>query len=106
MSSQQAEIVNVFISNSNTIHESISKIIKETFYQDRESIIRFAERKLPAISSIRRKYSAEGDLLWRLEAEKILEEYHLTPKEIHEFFTTTKFEELPTVKEKKIRELV
>lgn len=101
MLSEQAEIINVFVSNSNTIHESVKGIIKDIFYQDRESIVRFAERKLPAISSIWRKYSDEGDLLWRLEAMKILEEYHLTPEEIHGFFTAKKLENLLTIKEKK-----
>lgn len=95
MLSPNAEIINVFVSNSSTISGSIKNLISDVYYVDRQKIIEFAEKKLPVISEIRRKYSSEGDLLWRLDAAKTLHENHLTPKEIHEFFTSSKLKDLP-----------
>lgn len=94
MLSPEAEIINVIISNSNLIHHSLKDIIKDTYYVNRNDLVDFAKRKLPIISTVRRDYSVEGDFIWRLETEKLLTENKLTPKDIHEFFTQVKFEEL------------
>lgn len=87
-------IVNVFISNATTLDNGVRDILPEMNYINQEDLIKFAERKLPVISEIVRSFTSEGDLLWRLEAERILKENELTPNHVHNFVTSNNLVDL------------
>lgn len=92
-----ANIINVLISNASQINEGVKEIVTDINYVNRDDLVRFAEKKLPVISEIIRKYTDQGDLLWRLETEKILSNNKLTPDDINKFLTSKKLADLTVI---------
>ena len=92
-----ANIINVLISNASQINEGVKEIVTDINYVNRDDLVRFAEKKLPIISEIIRKYTDQGDLLWRLETEKILSNNKLTPDDINKFLTSKKLADLTVI---------
>ncbi|WP_251700433.1 DEAD/DEAH box helicase family protein [Sporosarcina luteola] len=92
---KNSNIVTLFISNSTTIENSSKPFTKNIFYIERSQFVSWAVKAIESIRQVRRSFNNKGDLLWRLEAEKILNDYQTTPKHFVELIYKTKLEDLP-----------
>lgn len=93
---KDANIITVFITNSKTIENSSKTFTNNIYYIEREEFFSWATKAIESIRQLRRSFIQEGDLVWRLEAEKILNEYQTTPADFIEFVYKLKLGDLPS----------
>ncbi|MBT2217118.1 DEAD/DEAH box helicase family protein [Virgibacillus dakarensis] len=75
----------IMITTSKAIDNSAALHGKEVWYVHRDEFVNWARRAINALRKIRRSFVEPGDFMWRLQAEKILKEERVTPKDFLEF---------------------
>lgn len=82
---KNASILTIMLTNSNLIEKSAVTFADDIFYVNRTDFINWAVTAIEAVRKMRRSFSQPGDVVWRLEAEKILREHNSTPTDLIQF---------------------
>ena len=89
-----ADITTVMLTNSNIIENSATTFADGIYYLNREEFVEWAFKAIEAIRKMRRSFSQAGDIVWRLEAEKIFNEYQVAPADFMEFIKRNRLVDL------------
>ncbi|OEF97770.1 DEAD/DEAH box helicase family protein [Desulfuribacillus alkaliarsenatis] len=91
---RDAIIETIMITNADKIEEAASIHGKNIWYINRDEYVNWARKAIEAIRKLRRCFLESGDLLWRIEAEKILNEEQVSPLDYLEFIKKKRLSEL------------
>lgn len=92
-----AKIITIFITNSNSIEKSAITYTDNIYYVNKENLINWSNHAIDAIRSIRRSFNKKGDLVWRVEAMQTLISAEVTPRDFLSFISNNSLKDL-TVK--------
>ncbi|MGA3674363.1 DEAD/DEAH box helicase family protein [Lysinibacillus agricola] len=91
---REVAIDTVFITTTTEFEENVDLFGEEIYLVLQEDFVTWAENAVGVIRRMRRSFSGTGDMIWRLEAMKILEENKLTPVDLLNFIKQTKLKDL------------
>ncbi|WMX58963.1 DEAD/DEAH box helicase family protein [Peribacillus sp. R9-11] len=92
---KDALIQTIILTNSNRIESSAIPFANKIYHVNRDEFVGWAIKAIEALRKMRRSFRQEGDIIWRLEAEKILKEHQASPSDFIEFIQKKKLVELP-----------
>ncbi|PFC40640.1 hypothetical protein CN300_26255 [Bacillus thuringiensis] len=92
--SKHAIVETIFLTTSKVIEEPAAIHGKNVWYVNREEFVGWANRAVGALRKLRRSFSQQGDLVWRLEAAEILKEEQVTPNDFLDFIKKEKLADI------------
>ncbi|AWK52513.1 hypothetical protein DIC82_16585 [Clostridium beijerinckii] len=94
MLKEDAEIITIFITNSNSIEPSAAKYADSLYYVNKDKLLDWSMHAVAAIRNIRRSFSRKGNLIWRGEAIEMLKKEEITPLDFLEFISNERMDNL------------
>ncbi|MEW4101251.1 DEAD/DEAH box helicase family protein [Bacillus sp. FSL M7-0307] len=85
---RDALIETIMITSSKLIEEPAAIHGQDVWYVNRMDFVNWAIRAIDGVRKLRRSFSEQGDLLWRIEAADILREAQATPNDFLVFIRT------------------
>lgn len=82
---KHAKVETIFITTSESIEESAAIYGKNIWYINRKEFVEWANCALSALRKLRRSFSEQGDMIWRMEAAQILKDENVTPSDFLDF---------------------
>jgi Type III restriction enzyme, res subunit len=93
---RHANIETIFITTSEVIEESAAIYGKNIWYVNRKEFFEWANCALGALRKLRRSFSEQGDMIWRMEAAQILKDDNVTPSDFLDFIRRERLSEIST----------
>lgn len=85
MLNNHAFVETIFVTTSKVIEEPAAIYGQNVWYINRNEFVNWANRAINALRQLRRSFSEPGDMLWRIEAGRILKDECVTPKDFLDF---------------------
>jgi hypothetical protein len=94
MLNREATIETVFITTTKEYEENVDVYGEEIYLVLQEDLLEWSQKALETFRKLRRSFSEPGDMIWRLDAMKILEDDGMTPADFLKFIRQSKLKEL------------
>jgi hypothetical protein len=92
-----ALVETIFITTSKVIEEPAAIHGNNVWHVDRSEFVNWALKAIEALRKVRRSFSEQGDLLWRMETADILKEEQVTPKDLLDFIRRERLSDITKV---------
>jgi hypothetical protein len=83
--SKHAVVETIFITTSEIIEDAAATYGKNVWYVNRKEFVEWANCAIGALRKLRRSFSEQGDMIWRMEAAQILTDDNVTPTDFLDF---------------------
>lgn len=94
MLNREATIETVFITTTKEYEENVDVFGAKIYLVLQEDFVNWAHKAIETYRKLRRSFTEPGDMIWRIQATKILEDDRMTPVDFLEFIRQFKIKDL------------